>query len=135
MTIADFVEITSELSKFYSTTSDSKEFSQIEQKIWYEELKELSKERFRQLTRECYRKNKFMPKLADIIEYNKTVPKKSKQVEGKEECDRCKNTGLITYAKRDCEEAIDYFYVARCSCRNGMKLSKEIPLIDEVLTR
>lgn len=129
MTIADFIEISNELTNFYG----KEEMTSFESKIWYEELQKLSKERFRQLTRECFRNNKFMPKLADVIEYNKSVPRfEKKDMEKQENCEICKNTGFVSYAKIDKEEEIEYFYAARCKCRNGMRLGKSIPTIDEV---
>lgn len=128
MTITEFVEISGEIIKFYG-----KELAEYESKIWYEELKDMSKERFRQITRECFRNNKFMPKLADIVEYNRTVPRIEKQQETTtEDCKICQNTGLLGYYKRDVENGINYFYAAKCKCSNGMKLGKTIPTIDEV---
>ena len=129
MTIAEFIEVSNELTKFYGKD----EISSFESKIWYEELQRLSKERFRQLVSECFRNNKFMPRLADMIEYNKTVQRFEKQdIERQEDCAICKNSGFVSYTKLDKEEGVEYFYVAKCKCRNGMKLGKSVPRIDEV---
>lgn len=128
MVIAEFLEVLGELENFFG-----KELTDFESKKWYEELKDMSKERFRQLARECFRNNKFMPKLADVIEYNKTVQRfEKKDIEKQEDCDICKNSGFVSYTKLDKDEGIEYFYVAKCKCRNGMKLGKSIPTIDEV---
>ena len=128
MTIPEFVEITGEMMKFYN-----KELAEYESKIWYEELKNMSKERFRQIVRECFRNNKFMPKLADIVEFNRTIPRIQKQDEGiVEDCKICENTGYVGYYKKDVETGANYFYGARCNCKNGLKLSDSIPTIDEV---
>ncbi len=128
MTITEFVEVLSEIEKFFG-----KELTDFESKKWHEELKEISKERFRQLARECYRNNKFMPKLADIIDYNKSVPRLQKRdYREKENCKICGNTGFVSYTKLNKDEGIEYFYVAKCKCTNGTKLGKSIPIIDEV---
>ena len=129
MTIAEFIEVSNELTRFYGKD----DLSSFESKIWFEELQGLSKERFRQLVRECFRNDDFMPKLAKIIKYNKIIPRLQKQdFEGKEECDICKNTGFISYAKLNKDEGIKYFYVAKCRCKNGMRMGKSIPTADEV---
>lgn len=127
MTTAEFIEVSSEIGNFYG-----KELTEYEAKIWYEELKKLTKERFRQLARECFRNNKFMPKLADMVEYEKTIPKTIVANKEIEDCNYCNNNGIIVYHKKDEENEQIYCYGARCKCKNGMRLSKLIPSVEQI---
>lgn len=126
MTNIEFLEITQEIEKFYE-----KELSTEQSRIWFDELKKITKERYRQISRECYKTTKFMPKLADIIEINKSLPNPAKADDGEiVECDKCGGTGLVCYKRK--VEGYVYDYAARCECKNGMRLSKIIPSILEV---
>jgi len=126
MIISEFVEITSEIEKFYD-----KELTLGQRNIWFEELKNINKERYRQISREIYKTQKFMPKLADIIEINKNLPSLTSSDDGKIcECKRCNSTGIIIYKK--IVDGYTYDFGARCNCKNGLKLSKTIPSINEI---
>ena len=126
MTQAEFVEVTSEIEGFFG-----KELDTYQRKIWYEELKNLTKERYRQISRECYKNLKFMPKLADITELNKNLQKPQQQIdETTYECNICNGIGIVLYTK--IIEGYPYQYGARCSCKNSAKWNKKIPSIQEV---
>lgn len=128
MTISEFLEVTGEIEKFYDKT-----LNQTESKIWYEELNKLTKERYRQLSRECYKNNKFMPKLADIVGLQRTtlLARKEEDLES-EKCNICKSKGFITY-KQKIEDLgnREYEFVARCTCKNARKYIK-FPSIQEL---
>lgn len=125
MTNVEFLEVTREIEKYYE-----KELKAEESRIWFEELKNIPKERYRQITRECYKTLKFMPKLPDIIEKNKTIPSEEKKNNTVYGCSRCKGVGLIIYTK--VQEEYPYQYAVRCNCKNSLKMSKKIPTTDEV---
>lgn len=124
MTSAEFVEITNEIEKFYD-----KELNSTERKIWFEELKKLSKERYRQLIRECFKNNKFMPKLSDILTYQRVLPLPHKEDDTIEKCSICRSLGFLIYERKI--EDYSYTYAARCTCANGNKF-KKYPSIQEV---
>ena len=127
MTHAEFIEVTSEMEKFYD-----KKYPIEQSKIMYEELGKLSKERYRQVSREVYRKSKFMPKLADLVEIEKELPRQVQEVK-KVECERCEGLGLVTYWRefKDGDAKRKYLYGARCTCANGLKYM-HIPSIEQV---
>lgn len=125
MTQSEFIEITSDIEKFYE-----KELTTEQNRIWFEELKTINKERYRQISREIYKTSKFMPKLADIIEINQKLPSVIKKENKVYECTRCNGVGIVIYKK--IIDGYTYDFGARCNCQNGMQLSKSIPSIDEV---
>ena len=129
MTQAEFIEITSEIEKFYE-----KEFTDEQRKIWFDELKNLTKERYRQISRECYKNLKFMPKLADIVELNGSIGKNTlsnfNNHQKIEDCNKCNGVGIVFYTRM--LEGHPYEYGARCDCQNAIQWSKAIPSIQEV---
>lgn len=125
MTQSEFIEVTSEIEKFYE-----KELTTEQRRVWFEELKNINKEKYRQISKKIYITSKFFPKLTDIIEINKTLPTTLKDDGKIYECSRCNRTGIIIYKK--IFDSREYEYAARCNCLNGQKKSKSIPSIDEV---
>lgn len=118
MQIAEFIEETNRLEKFYE-----KELDEFQRGIWFQSLKSLSVQRYRQVINQGFNKCKFMPKLADIISLNQELPynTEKKQIE-KVSCERCNGLGLIFYWKHieDGERVIKYQYATRCNCKNGL---------------
>ena len=85
MTSGEFIEATDELEKYYK-----KELTVEERRIWFEELKNINVIRYKAILKEIFRQKTFMPKLADIININKTLYIETKQEEIKTvECDIC----------------------------------------------
>ena len=123
MKIEEFDEETRKLEKFYD-----KEIPEEQRKIWYEEFKGISITRYKYLISQVYRKCKFMPKLADMIEINKSIgymqPREQEQKKQLAECDKCKGTGFVFYKKQ--KGTLWYDYVCRCNCLNGYQINKEI---------
>lgn len=124
MKIEEFDEETRKLEKFYD-----KDIPDEQRKIWYEEFKGINITRYKYLISQVYRKCKFMPKLADMIETNKSIGyMQEKEQEQKKEitkCNKCKGTGFIFYKKQ--EGNLWYDYVCRCNCVNGYQINKAIP--------
>ena len=128
MNSTEFLEVTREIEKFFG-----KELPTEQSKIWFEELKEIKKERYRQISRECYRTLKFMPKLSDIIEINKKLPKPKQEIDDTiYPCDICNGTGIVMYYRKepDLGDRV-YQYGARCDCKNGLRY-RNIPSISEL---
>ena len=128
MNSTEFLEITGEIENFFG-----KELPVEQSKIWFEELKKIKKERYRQISRECYKTLKFMPKLADIIEINKNLPKPKQETdETIYECNVCNGTGIVMYYRKEPDLSDNaYQYGARCDCKNGLRY-KNIPSISEL---
>lgn len=116
MQINEFVNITNQIEQFYD-----KELKEFERRQWFEELKNMTPERYKQISREVYRTCKFFPKLADIISIDKELSysNKPRNVVEKVYCDKCNSTGVIFYKKL--VEDREYEYVARCECQNGLE--------------
>lgn len=127
MKIEEFDEETRKLEKFYD-----KEIPEEQRKVWYEELKKIDIIRYKYIIGQIYRKNKYLPKLAEILEVNKTIgyTEQLKQKEEKIKCNYCNGTGFIFYKKKVGD--IIYDYVCRCNCINGMNQNKEIKSINEL---
>lgn len=119
MTDSEFVLETSRIEKYYG-----KELDEFQRKIWHEEIGHLPLVRYRQIVKEIFKTSKFMPKLADIIEINKTLPyeKKERTIQAVE-CNKCKGEGFLIYTKLydNGINKIPYDYLARCTCANGDK--------------
>lgn len=60
--------------EFYGQTLNG-----VERDIWYENLKFMSLERFNYILSEIYKTNKFMPRLADILQVHKQIPYTAKR--------------------------------------------------------
>ena len=127
MKIEEFNKETQQLERFYE-----KEIPEEQKKIWYEEFKKMPIERYRYLIGQAYRKSKFIPKLADMIEINKNCGYVEIEKEPEKICTKCNGLGYITYKKKLKEDGYEYNYACRCTCPAGMKLSKSIPTWQEI---
>ena len=129
MTTTEFLEITGEIEGFFG-----KELNDQQKHVWFEELKEMKKERYRQISRECYKTLKFLPKLADIVEINRNLARKAtEQVDDTiYPCDICNGTGIVMYYRKEPDLGDRaYQYGARCDCKNGLRY-RNIPSISEL---
>lgn len=129
MLLPEFVNETSRIENFFD-----KELTKFQRDEWFRELKNISIQRYRQIVQEAFRKCKYMPKLADILEIQKSLSFKAPEEKGKVECDICNGTGYVLYKKhiKDGNREYDLDDAARCTCKNGMSKNKDIPLISEV---
>lgn len=69
MEIKEFIEETGKIEKYYG-----KELEKFQRDIWYREFAKLDVSRYRKIVMEVFRKCKFMPRLADLIEINQNLP-------------------------------------------------------------
>ncbi len=130
MQINEFIEATSRLEKYYN-----KEYTTAQLDIMYEELKDFSIERYRQLISAAIRKCTIKPKVADFYTIDSEMPRtKDEPNEEIEECKKCKKTGYVTYKKyiTDGGKKIEYIYAARCNCTNGNLASKRVPTVEQI---
>lgn len=125
MKIDEFMEETKKLERFYS-----KELTEEQKKIWFENLKKLTLLRYQYIIGVIYRKNKYFPTLADILQINEETGMKKEEKKYKEEkCDICSSRGVIRYIKKI--NGIDYEYVCRCNCGNSLKFMG-LPTMEQV---
>lgn len=116
MTISEFIEVTKTLEKYYE-----KELDEFQRKVWYDEIKYMTEQRYRQIVRHILITSKFMPKLSDVVQANNSLGKIQKEVKEKVECSKCNGEGFILYTEMvdNGDTKIPYQYVARCECANG----------------
>lgn len=116
MTEKEFYSYIQELQKFYG-----QKLSDVEMNIWYENLKYLTVQRFNLILSEIYKTSKFMPKLADILQIHNQIPYTATQpeIKIKGNCEKCNNTGYITYFKDI--DGVKYQYAAVCDCGRQKK--------------
>lgn len=130
MTLAEFLEVTNEIESFYGTEGKPKTLNTAESNIWYEELKNLNQDRYREISREIFRTSQYMPKLAEVIRLNKLMPKEKvekKEIE-KEECHLCFGDGIFEVMYD--QSGYIYSLPLKCICKNGEKYA-ELPSIKE----
>lgn len=139
MTRKEFTQYIQEIQRFYGY-----ELNETEMDIWYESLKFMTIERFNYIIAEIYKTNKFMPKLAEVIDMHKQIPytQATQRKEIKGHCDKCNDTGYVIYTKL--VEGKPYQYSAVCDCGrqnryDGRTIQDEkhrsdyyVPTIDEI---
>ncbi len=115
MQISDFIEATSRLEKYFDKT-----YTTEQSKIMYEEMKELSIERYKMIVAQCIRNCKYLPKIAEILAINSEIriQKNNENIE-EESCNICGSKGFILYTKLDKANNYNYQYVCRCKCKNA----------------
>lgn len=118
MQIDEFINATSRLEKYYD-----KEYTTEQRKIMFDELQNLSIERYKQLISTLIRKSKFLPKVADFAEVNMETPYIKQDETQKTECKKCNSTGYLIYTKviKDGNRNLNYQYACLCNCRNAEK--------------
>lgn len=118
MQIDAFINATSRLEKYYD-----KEYTTEQRKIMFDELQNLSIERYKQLISTLIRKSKFLPKVADFAEVNMETPYMKQDETQKTECKKCNSTGYLIYTKiiKDGNRNLNYQYACLCNCGNAEK--------------
>lgn len=124
MQVGEFIEATSRLENYYG-----KEYTKEQRQIMFQELKNLTIERYKRVIVKIIREDKYLPKVADILEKNREIGYE-KEEEEIVDCKICKGVGLLTYKKEF--EGLIYTYACRCSCQNGLRKSNKIPFATEI---
>ncbi len=126
MQINEFIEATGKLEIYYG-----KELTTEQMQIMFEELNNLSIERYKKLISKCLKTCKYMPKIADIYAANIEL---IGETEDKNErittaCKKCDGTGYVVYTSfiNNGNTRIPYTYAAKCDCENSKYASEKIP--------
>lgn len=120
----EFIQYIQELEHFYG-----QELNDTEREIWFNNLKFMTVERFNYIIAEIYKVNKFMPKLAEILEMHRSIPYvENIQKDVKGYCEKCDDTGYVTYTKLVNNRP--YMFMAVCDCGrhsryDGTKINDE----------
>lgn len=122
MEIPEFIEETSKIENFFE-----KELTKFQRDEWYKELKNIPVNRYRQIIKQVFRKCKFMPKLADVVSIQEELPYEKSSINEIEKvfCKKCKGLGFIIYTKiiDNGDKKLEYNYLARCNCTNGLRFA------------
>ena len=131
MTLGEFIEANNRLESYYE-----KEYTTEQRQIMYEELKNLSVERYKKVIAQCIRTCKFMPKIADIVKANMEIVENRniEETRNRFECDKCNGTGYVAFTKiiQDGNKVIPYVYSARCVCENANYVNVKVPNFKEL---
>lgn len=108
---------------------------------WYSELKDFPIEKLRIAIREAKTNCKFMPKLAEFLEFIRQI-KLENQEEEKIECKKCNGTGYLIYIKKilNGNRIIDYPHACVCNCGNARqyydkRTGYSVPSENEILSQ
>lgn len=125
----EFMDKIKKIENFYE-----KELNEIQIEAWWNSLMNMNIAQFDYLIKQIFTEFTYMPKLAQVLELKNKILYElkidnQKQVE-KEECKKCKSTGVIRYIRT--KDNIQYEYFARCVCKNGLNYIN-YPLITQVI--
>lgn len=113
MTGNDFIATIKQLENYYQ-----KEMTDEQKKIWFENLKKMDIRRFNYLIGQLYKTQKFMPKLADVLELNNAIGQVQQDIkENKVDCKECNNTGYVLYWKKANNTSYQFMAVCKCGRR------------------
>lgn len=131
MQLSEFIQATGRLETYYD-----KELTTEQMQIMYEELKNLSLERYTMLISKCLKTCKYMPKIADIIAANSELIGQVDEEEKREiiPCNKCDGTGYVFYTqfKTNGNIRIPYTFAARCNCENAKYANIKVPSYEEL---
>lgn len=112
MTLEEFVIETKTLEEFYG-----KDYNQTQIKIWFDELKFYSVEKYRKAIINTCKSSQYRPTLSQILDSIMRVKLDTEEQE-RTECMACHGTGYVIYHKK--ENGYDYEYACLCNCQNAI---------------
>ncbi len=131
MQLDEFIQATGRLETYYD-----KELKTEQIQIMYEELKNISIDRYVKLISKCIRKCRTMPRISDILEANMELVGEINEDENKKiiPCNKCDGSGYVIFTKfiANGNERIPYSYAARCVCENGKNANQKVPTYEEL---
>lgn len=131
MQLDEFIQATGRLETYYD-----KELKTEQIQIMYEELKNISIDRYVKLISKCIRKCRTMPRISDILEANMELVGEINEDENKQiiPCKKCDGSGYVIFTKfiANGNERIPYSYAARCVCENGKNANQKVPTYEEL---
>lgn len=118
MTLTEFINETRRIEQFYD-----KELNDVQRDEWYKNLKNIAIEKYRQIINVSMERCKFLPKLADILEIQRTLNYEKKQEKQIIKCSKCNSTGYLIYKKtiKNGDRNLKYDYACVCTCGNAKK--------------
>ena len=114
MTFEEFRIATADIEQFYE-----KSMNPTQVKIWYDELKNYSLERYKKAIKNVCKTSQYRPTLSVMLDALRNA-KSDTQQKQKTECKACNGTGYVMYHK--VIEGIDYEFAAQCNCSNAIGL-------------
>ena len=92
--------------------------------IYYNGLKNISLDKYKEVVNSCFRIFKYFPKLSEILDLSNKMKgsysKTEKNIHVK--CKYCKGSGLIKYYKKI--DGVKVEYLAKCVCKNAENFSQ-----------
>lgn len=128
MEINEFIEATNKLEQYYE-----KEYTTEQRQIMFEQVKDMSANKYIKAIGSCIRNCKFIPKLVDILKAASEID--NANYEKKREyfpCKTCQGKGFVRYTKILQENGYEYEYACRCTCKNADYYSKKIPTFEDL---
>ena len=130
MQINEFIEATGRLETYYG-----KELTTEQMQIMFEELKNISIDRYVKLISKCLRKCRTMPRISDIISANMELSGETGQEEKRQvmPCSKCDGSGYVLYTKYIANGSIriPYTFAARCDCENAQYVNSKVSTYKE----
>ena len=114
MTFSEFREQTADLEQFYE-----KNLNQTQVQVWYEELRDYTKERYKRAIRKVCKTSQYKPTLSVILEAIRSVDSEQ-TVRESEPCKACGGSGYVMY--KQITQGKEYEYVSLCNCKNAKGL-------------
>lgn len=131
MQINEFIEVTSRVERYFE-----KEYTTEQRKIMYEQLRGIDVKRYIDITTQCLKTCKFLPKLADIFKAKTDISEVGRNDFKRSivHCDKCAGTGYVLFSKIICDgnKKIAYSYSAKCTCENAIYANKKIATYQEL---
>lgn len=112
MTRYDFDEVTSELETFYE-----KKLNPTQKQVWFEELQDYTKEKYKQAVRKMFKTQQYRPTLSVVLETISNI-KTEETPNEPVSCEACKGTGYVLYTK--VVDGREYQYASLCNCQNAI---------------
>lgn len=110
MEYRDFMDYVGQMQEFYDKT-----LSDIELEVWYNNFKYMTLERFNDVICEAFKTSKYLPKLSELLQIQKTLPYTQPVKQTKDgKCQKCSNTGYVLYTR--IVDNKPYTYSAVCDC-------------------
>ena len=128
MEINDFIEATNRLEQYFE-----KEYTKEQRQIMFQEIRNMTLDKYRKSINMCIRTCKFMPKLVDILKASTEIDNVNYDVKREYiPCKICGGRGIVEFTKILQENGYEYDYACRCTCKNAEYYNKNIPTFEDI---
>lgn len=96
--------------------------------IYYNGLKNIQIEKYKEMVNSCFRVFKYFPKLSELVDLSNKMKMPYTKIEKniKVKCKYCHGSGLIKYFKDI--DGFKYEFLAKCVCNNALNFQQlELP--------